>query len=467
MTETRRIHLIGIGGSGLSAIAQVLIERGLTVSGSDRQASTLAERLSGLGASISIGHQAANVAGADLVVRSSAVQDDNVEVLAAQAAGIPVLKRSQFLPDLMSGQTCLAVAGTHGKTTTTAMLAWALHELGRDPSYIIGGVSSDLGGNAHAGTGPEFVIEADEYDRMFLGLAPQAALVASLEYDHPDCYPTPEEYSGAFRSFAGRILPGGLLAVCADDPGAAQLGHDYRKNGGRILRYGLSASGLDCAASDCRPTPNGGYTFQVSALSGRPAPLTVNLRVPGLHNVYNALGVLCLCAGLNLDLSAAAEALGRFHGTGRRFEIRGEVDGVTVVDDYAHHPTEIRVTLTAARARYPGRRVWAVWQPHTYSRTRALAADFAAAFADADRVLVTEIFAAREPAPADGFSARQAAGAIAAHGQAVDFASTLEAVGQLLLDQLRAGDVLVVLSAGDADRLSGQVLTELTARLAG
>jgi UDP-N-acetylmuramate--alanine ligase len=460
------IHLIGIGGSGLSAIATILLERGYRVSGSDRQESPQARRLQEAGARIHYGHRAENIAGADMVVRSSAVRDNNVEVLAAQAAGIPVLKRADFLDQLMADQLPLAIAGTHGKTTTTAMLAWVLTSLGADPSYVIGGVAANLGQNAHAGLGQYFVIEADEYDRMFLGLRPHIAIVTNVEHDHPDCYPTPGDFYQAFQAFTRQIQPGGALVACGEDPGAAQLLAEARSAGLRAVSYGIGLGSFDCCAVNLAPNTSGSLVFDL-VQQGVPVVEQITLQTPGVHNVRNALAVLCVVDLLGFSVEQATQALQEFRGAGRRFDVRGEFGGVTLIDDYAHHPTEIRATLAGARMRYPGRRIWAVWQPHTYSRTRLLFDQFAAAFGDADCVLVTEVYAAREPAPADGFTARQVADAIASSGhkadQSVLFARTLENAVDQIARQLRPGDVILVLSAGDADQINVELADRLSA----
>lgn len=454
------VHLIGIGGSGLSAIARILLESGYTVSGSDRQLSSLALSLQASGVQVSCGHRAENVQGADLVVRSSAISDDNPEVAAALQAGVRVLKRADFLGELLAGRRTIAVAGTHGKTTTTAMIAWILSALGRSPSFIIGGVSANLGTNASAGSGPDFVIEADEYDRMFLGLRPDLAIVTNIEHDHPDCYPTAEDFYAAFREFSGRLVRGGALLACSDDRGAARLLKDASGSGSLALAYGLERwMGHPCpdyCGLELQPNTCGGFDFVFRPPVGD--DVQVSLQVPGQHNVRNALAALAAAGLLELPLTEAARALGEFRGTGRRFELRGEAGGVSVVDDYAHHPTEIRATLAAARARFPGRAIWAVWQPHTYSRTRTLLYEFAAAFGDADHVLVTEVFPAREPDPGD-FSARQVLAAMR-HPDA-HFVPDLAAAAARLNGSLHPGDVLLVLSAGDADQLSGQVLASL------
>ncbi len=448
------VHLIGIGGSGLSAIARLLLESGFSVSGSDRTLSDLAKQLAAAGAPVFTGHAAENIRGADLVVRSSAIPDSNPEVAAALAAGIPVLKRADFLGQLMQGRLGIAVAGTHGKTTTTAMLAWLLTACGEDPSYIIGGVSKNLENNAHAGRGQAFVIEADEYDRMFLGLSPQIAVVTMMEHDHPDCFPTAQDYFDAFAAFVHRLQPGGLLLTSADDPHAPALAAELPA-GCRQLSYGMSLS-ADLRASALTRNAAGGFTFQVIERTGEKVA-EIALGVPGEHNVRNALAAFAVARELSLDLAAAASALARFSGTGRRFDLRGEANGVILIDDYAHHPTEIRATLAAARSRYADRRIWAVWQPHTYSRTLALLPEFKNAFGDADQVIVTAIYAAREQDP--GFSAGQVVAEMP--HPAARYIPALTDVRDTLLAELRPGDVVLVLSAGDADQVSAQVLAAL------
>jgi UDP-N-acetylmuramate--alanine ligase len=453
----KHVHFIGIGGTGLSAMALFLLESGVQVSGSDRQLSPLARQVQAAGGQVFVGHQAEQVLGADLVVRSSAIPGSNVEVRAARQAGIPVYKRADFLKELTSGRQTLAVAGSHGKTTTTAMLAWLLSALGQDPSYIIGGVALNLGGNAHAGEGPFFVIEADEYDHMFLGLRPHLALVTNVEHDHPDFYPTPQEFFQAFVDFVECLEPQGSLLVCSDDPGAERLALLAERMEHTTRRYGLGQA-AEYRARDLVPDA-GGYRFELAG-AFEPAPASpLSLRLPGEHNVRNALGALAAVQELGLPLDVAAAALQEFRGTSRRFELRGEVAGVAVVDDYGHHPTEIQATLAAARSRFPGRPLWVVWQPHTYSRTRTLLERFAFAFDGAAHVLVTEIYAAREEAPKDGFGGEQAARAL--HHPDARFTPRLEDAKGELLANLRPGDVLLVFSAGDADQLSGEVLAAL------
>jgi UDP-N-acetylmuramate--alanine ligase len=453
------IHLIGIGGSGLSAIARLLKEMGYAVSGSDRAETPLLAELRSAGITIGLGHSPQNVSDADLVVRSSAIPDDNVEVAAARAAGIPVLKRANFLSRLMAGKTGIAVAGTHGKTTTTAMLVWLLTALGQEPSFIVGGVLNNLGVNARAGKGKTFVIEADEYDRMFLGLKPVIEVVTNVEHDHPDCYPTPADFQAAFVEFVKLLPPDGVLVACVEDAGANALLAEAGRAGRKAVAYGISDqlsmnSDQWALAKNVKANERGGFSFE--AIVNRQSSI-VNLQVPGSHNVLNALASLVVVSLLGLSLEAAAQALGQFTGTGRRFEVRGEANGIVVIDDYAHHPTEIRATLAAARSRYADRRIWAVWQPHTFSRTQTLFDQFTHAFADADQVIVTEIYAAREPI--QDYSAAQVVQAMP-HLSA-QFIPDLPAVSDYLVSHLRPGDVLLVLSAGDADLVSTQVLAAM------
>jgi len=458
------VHFIGIGGSGLSAIARLLLESGYTVSGSDRALSPFAEEVRKAGATVYVGHHPRNLTGVDWVVRSSAIAEDNVEIKAAQHAGLAVYKRADFLGRLMEDKTGIAIAGTHGKTTTTAMTAWVLSELGRDPSFIVGGVLNDLGVNAHAGKGKTFVIEADEYDNMFLGLKPQIAVVTSIEHDHPDVFPTLESMYHAFEKFVGLLPPEGTLIVCAEDAGATALIPFVRKMGINVISYGVQGdmtinTPYWMQARDVEANERGGYDFTAitNMASKTTASVKVSLQVPGEHNVRNALAVLAIIGVLGLPRKKASQALAKFTGTGRRFELRGEVNGIAIIDDYAHHPTEIRATLAGARARFPNARIWAVWQPHTYSRTRTLFLDFARAFKDADKVIVTEVYAAREPK--QEFTSAEIVSAMP-HLSA-SYIETLSEVTDYLLENLQPGDVVLVLSAGDADEFSTNVLKGL------
>jgi UDP-N-acetylmuramate--alanine ligase len=342
----------------------------------------------------------------------------------------------------------VAVAGTHGKTTTTGMIAQILVGAGRDPSYIAGGPIAALGRSAHAGQDHEFVIEADEYDRMFLGLTPAIEVITNVEHDHPDCYPTFDDLLTVFREFVDRLPAEGWLIACGEDAPAAQLAEAAPHK----WLYGFKPE-LDWHATDVRPNNAGGSDF-IAYQHGQTLGL-VRLRVPGRHNVLNALAALAATHQLSVPFSAAQDALAEFRGVGRRFEVRGEVNGVTIVDDYGHHPTEIKATLAGARARYPGQTIWAVLQPHTYSRTKTLLNEFATAFDDADHVIITAIYASRERDTL-GIN-NQAVVARMKHpdARAID---ALSDVAAYLKANLKPGDVVITFSAGDANKLSTELL---------
>ncbi|MBI3167139.1 MAG: UDP-N-acetylmuramate--L-alanine ligase [Chloroflexi bacterium] len=457
------VHFIGIGGSGLSAIARLLKESGYEVTGSDQSLSSFAADLQNIGVQIFVGHHPRNVSGAEMVIRSSAIKDENPEVQAALQAGIPVYKRSDFLGRLMQNKTGIGIAGTHGKTTTTAMIAWMLYALKRDPSFIAGGTLNNLKVNARAGKGEAFVIEADEYDRMFLGLKPQIEVVTNLEHDHPDCFPTFQDMHSAFESFVDLLPPDGTLIACAEDEGAVTLITHARRKGLSVVSYSIQGemtinSPQWVQARAIKPNEKGGFNFSVMTNMGSMTnAFNVSLQVPGEHNIRNALAALSVAAVMGLPMKRAADALSQFTGTGRRFEVRGEPKGVLLVDDYAHHPTEIRATLAGARARYPERRIWAVWQPHTYSRTQTLLYEFSRAFSDADEVIVTEVYASREAK--QDFSAAEVVSSMP-HTSA-RYGGSLADTKKYLLEHLRFNDVVIVLSAGDADRITADLLKEL------
>jgi UDP-N-acetylmuramate--alanine ligase len=458
------VHFIGIGGSGLSAIARLLLEQGYRVSGSDRVLSPLAVELKTSGVTVFVGHAAENVIGADWVVRSSAIPDDNLEVVAALAAGIPVYKRADFLGCMMEGKDGVGIAGTHGKTTTTAMVAWTLCQLGADPSFIVGGVAQNFGTNARAGKGRAFIIEADEYDHMFLGLKPRFEVITNIEHDHPDIYPTAAEFQAAFFDYIKLIPENGALVISGEDKACIEVAASARQMGKRVVGYRIAENqkteaGEWILAQNVMDNTLGGFTFNaITRLQSGPNYISgIQLRVPGLHNVRNALATLGVAGLMGYNLQDAAQALSEFKGTARRFEIKGEANGVIVIDDYAHHPTEIRATLDAARARYPAKRICAVWQPHTYSRTQTLFDDFSAAFGEADETIVSEVYAAREPK--QDFSAEKVVEAM--NDPSAHFIPTLSEIRDYLLDHLKPGDVLIVMSAGDADRVSAEVLARL------
>ncbi len=453
------IHLIGIGGTGLSAIARVLLERGYRVSGSDLEYSELADSLLQAGALIHTGHEAENVRGADIVIRSSAVPDDNVEVQEARERDIPVVKRAEFLPRLTEGQKLIAVAGSHGKTTTTAMLSWILMELDQDPSFIVGGVVENLHTNARAGNGEYFVIEADEYDEMFLGLEPEVTVVTNVEYDHPDYYATPQDFEQAFRAFVGRLKSGGSLVLCAEDPGARDLRHEVDLDQD-VYFYGFDNPDFNYMARNLQRQDDGGYRFDFyTADIAMELFQQVQLGIPGEHNVLNALAALGVVDVLGLSVERATAALADFQGSGRRFDIRGKYAGVVIVDDYAHHPTEIRTTIRAAKDRYPEQDVWVVWQPHTYSRTLTLQDGFSTCFQEAEHVVVTAVYPSREEKP-EGFSMPEIVRDID-HGD-ISYQAEFEAARSYLVSRLAEGDVVLIFSAGDAVDLSADLARTLS-----
>lgn len=462
-----RVHLVGLGGAGMSGLARALLDLGLAVSGSDRQASAELEALAAEGVRTFVGHAAEQLdADCRLVVRSPAVPDDNPELAAARAAGIPIAKRAVLLGALVDGRIGLAVAGTHGKTTSSGLLASVLERAGLAPSFFVGGGLPDLGTNARLGAGAHLVYEADEYDRSFLHGHPALAIVTNVEHDHPDIYPTLDEVEAAFAAFAERVRPGGRLIVNAASPGALRVAERARASRAdlRVETYYVEGDPAppagtrpDWLASNLVQTPEG-TQFEV-----RHADLSLGsfrLRLPGRHNVGNALAVIAAAAeGLGVDRAALGEALAAYRGAERRFSLLGRAAGVELVDDYAHHPTEIRATLEAARARFPGRFLVAVVQPHTYSRVALLAGDFAAALGQPDRVILTPVYAAREPFDPAGASERIAEalpGAVLAAG--LDEAAALAAL------EAKPGAVLLFLGAGDIPRASRACLRLLRRR---
>lgn len=446
---SQKVHLIGIGGAGISAIAKVLHGRGEEVTGSDMDRSIYAAALEKDGIQIAYEHRAENVVGASLVVASSAIPEQNVELVHAMELGIPIQHRDAFLRELTAGSETIAVAGTHGKTTTTALIAWLLTQTGRDPTVIVGGMMTDFNSNARVGKGPHFVIEADEYDRAFLGLQPKVAVVTNVEHDHPDCYPTEADFQAAFQSFVDQVEE--CLIICGDDEGARRL----QPGSARKITYGFS-EGLDWQAAEIRSNPAGGSDFLV--IKGGETMGLSRTRLPGEHNVKNTLAALAVVDHLGVAFKKASEALTEFHGVERRFEVLGEAKGVVVIDDYAHHPTEIRATLQAARERFPEQELWAVFQPHTYSRIRTLLNEFSQAFTDADRVIILDVFAAREAVDPD-FSGEAISERI--EHRDVRFIPGVDDAVQVLQDEVRENSVVITLSAGDGNQVGRLLLEKL------
>jgi len=447
----QRLHLVGIAGAGMSAIARVLCLRGHVVTGSDLQANALTHDLEALGARVYIGHRAEQVGDAELVMISSAIPVHNIEVRAARDRGIPVLERRGFMQALLAGYRTIAVAGTHGKTATAAMAAHVLSGAGLDPSYIVGGVLANTGHNAEAGSGDCFVIEADEYERMFLGLHPRVAVVTSIEMDHPDCFADLDEMRSAFVAFAAQVQPGGLAVACGDD---AQVRLALAEAGAPALYYGEGEAN-EARVLDITARGAEGLRFSL-ALAGESA--YCELALSGRHNAFNASAALLAARAVGVPLERGAALLAEYRGVQRRTELKGEAGGVVVVDDYAHHPTQIRATLAAMRQRYPGRRVLALFQPHTYSRTRALFAEYTASFAEADVVLVLDVYRARAKEQAT-VGAAELVRALA-HGSA-HHTPTLGEAEAWLVDQVHPGDIVVTLGAGDGYLVGERLLRRL------
>ena len=447
-----RFHVVGIGGMGMSAVARLLMARGDTVSGSDRGDWPLARALAADGATVATAFSPDNVAGADVVVRASAYGDANPEVAAAHAAGIPVWKREDAWRELGRGKRVVAVAGTHGKSTTTALAWTALRAGGLDPSLICGAVLRDLGTNAYAGRGDILVIEADEYDRAFLALEPEVAIVTNVEHDHIDVFPTEDDVRKAFARFVAGIVRGGWLVACADDPGAAALAarRDVDLAGRQVATYGTSPdAGYRVVELVQRPD---GMSFDLAGPFEVPIP--VSMRLAGTHNARNAAGVIAAADALGIPAIAAAKSFATFNGTERRLEEIGSVRGITVVDDYAHHPTEIRASVEAVRARTKGR-VIVLFQPHTPSRLRAFFDDFAAALRTADDRVVAETFSSAREA-ADSRAGAKELAARSGGSYVVD----AESAAHALAERARPGDLVLVLGAGDI-RPAGVRLLEL------
>jgi UDP-N-acetylmuramate--alanine ligase len=457
-----RVHFAGIGGAGMSGIARIMLARGTQVSGSDSAASPVLDTLAGLGAKVHVGHAADNLGDADTLVVSSAIRDDNPELDEARRRGLRILHRAAALAAVMDGRRVIAVTGTHGKTTTTSMLATILLETGAAPGYAIGGTLAAAGTNAADGGGPDFVAEADESDGSFLMYRPAAAVITNIEADHLDNYGTPEAYRESFGRFIRGIAPGGLLITCADDPGAVQLADTARGLGLRVRTYGES--------------PDADYRVSGIAAAGMETAFTVTvgegpfgitefdlvIGVPGRHNALNAAAAFATVVELGTGPERAAAALRAYRGAARRMEPKGEIAGVRVLDTYAHHPTELAADLRAARdlAGESGR-VVAVFQPHLYSRTRIFAAEFGAALGLADVPVVLDVYAARED-PEPGVTGQLVADAVPG-GKARYVPSLADAPG-VVAALARPGDVVLTMGAGDVTRLGPVICEELAAR---
>ena len=445
------VHFVGVGGIGMSGLARILSSWGYRVTGSDAFPSELVTSLQDEGISVAIGHSAiANASTADLVVATAALHDTNPEVHAAIGNAVPVIKRAELLGLLANERTCVAVAGSHGKSTTSGMLVSAMTTLGLDPSYAVGAVVGTSGVNAAPGNGSAMVVEADEYDYSFLWLRPDFAVITNVDYDHPDLFPDQAAYDRAFIRFATGLKPDGVLVINQLDPGIARIEPELRDVCGRMVTISASDSSdwRICGSSVTSPA---GQTVQL------------DLQVPGRHNIQNATCALAVLDAMSVEISAASQALSTFTGVGRRFDLKGEVAGITIVDDYAHHPNEIEATIAAARERFPGRRLVVTFQPHTYSRSRALLELFADALSKADVAVVLDIYPARETdtlgVSAADIIERISGGVALAGGKPADSVVRLAGIAQ-------AGDVVLTMGAGDITLVGPALVDALNGRTA-
>ena len=455
-TDPRPVHFVGIGGAGMSALGELVVRQGVVISGCDSNPAGASD-LVALGVSVATGHDAAHCAGARAVVYSSAIPLDHPELARARALGLPVIRRAEALADAVRGGRLVGIAGTHGKTTTTVMTTDALASAGLNPTGIVGGRVSAWQGNLRRGGSDVFVVEADEYDRSFLALDPEVAVVTNVEADHLDIY---RDLADVHETFARYVSRATYLIVCADDPGANSLPAPHTA---QVVQYGIDAPSARLTARDVRV--EAGTTVFAAWYDGRLCG-EVCLQVPGAHNVRNALAALAVGLVWGKSVEAMAPGLATFGGVERRFQRLGEAGGVAVIDDYAHHPTEIRATLAAARSAYPGRRIVVAFQPHLFTRTRDFADEFGEALAGADLVLLTGIYAARED-PIAGVtsdlvvnSIRLAGGNLSWHGDRADLANAL-------LNVVRPGDVVLTVGAGDITRTGGELLARLGRHDAG
>ena len=451
----KKIHFIGIGGSGMSGLARIALSDGITVSGSDSKDSTVLSALAALGATVYSHHAAENVAGADVVIYSTAIASSNPEMSYAVERSIPILTRAQALAQLMVGTKSIAVAGTHGKTTTSSMLTVALQACGTDPSFAIGGTLMASGANAHRGTGQYFVAEADESDGSFIEYKPLSAIITNIEHDHVDFFHTPQEVTAAFANFAATISSDGFLIYCADDEGSRKLG--VQSHPFTTVSYG-EHEGADLRIDQIALLPMGSSARVI--WHGRTVG-TLELQVPGHHNVLNAAACIAMGLSLGEPIHQLLAGLHSFRGAGRRFELKATEHGIRIIDDYGHHPTEISVTLDAAR-RYAGDgRVLVIFQPHRYSRTQAFLSEFATSLDKADDVTLLEIYAASEK-PIPGISAEL----IAEKMQHGHFIPNFALAAERMIELAKPGDVIITLGAGDVNSLAPIIAEGLHKRFA-
>jgi len=460
--KIQRIHFVGIGGIGMSGIAEVLLNLGYKVSGSDLKSSAVTQRLASLGADVFEGHRPENIAGADVVVASSAIVPDNPEISEAHALHIPVIQRAEMLAELMRLKYGIAIAGMHGKTTTTSMVAAVLAGGGLDPTVVVGGRVDALGSNARLGKSQYLVAEADESDRSFLKLSPILAVVTNIDREHMDCYRNMRNVKRAFLDFMDRVPFYGMVVVCNDDPLLRRMLPQIQR---RAVTYG-TRRGSDFHIKpgksvrnpgDYRPISLFDVTFKQKALG------EFRLHVPGLHNILNATAAIAVGVGLDINVDQIRTALENFRGVDRRFQLRGEASGVTVIDDYGHHPTEVRATLAAAR-QCGFRKIHVVFQPHRYTRTQLLMDEFAHAFRDADTLFILDIYAASEP-PIEGITGEALAQHIQEAGEhEARYAPSFAAAAEAVVAAAHEGDMILTLGAGTVSQLGPMILEKLQAQ---
>ncbi|MEO8457920.1 MAG: UDP-N-acetylmuramate--L-alanine ligase, partial [Chloroflexota bacterium] len=459
-----RVHLIGVGGVHMSGIAQILRHRGHTVSGSDLTLSPLTQKVEALGVTVHpAGHRAANVGDPDLVVYTSAAHEDNPELIEARHRGIRTIKRAEMVAWLQEGKQVIAIAGAHGKTTTSSLIAYMLWRAGKAPTFMIGGEVRDLATNAMPGEGDQFVVEADEYDRAFLNYHPYVAVITNIEPDHLDIYGSFEELERTFDQFLAQIDTPGYLVACTDSPSVrASLSRrqallptvgDDTFYPVRVVSYGLTSADSDYSAEDISTKGVDGLSFVVTFRKQRWGKMTTHLA--GAHNVANSLAAVAVGEILGLTKAQITDAIGDFRGATRRFELVGEAAGATIMDDYAHHPTEIQATLSAAKGRFPGRRIVILFQPHTYTRTTYLLDEFRTCFGEADALYIADTYAAREE-PSAGMDARALAAEV--RSPKATYAGPVLEAAKLVAAELRSGDVFFTVGAGDVDKAGPEVL---------
>ena len=452
-----KIHFIGVGGAGMSGIARIMLAKGFSISGSDKSESAMLTSLKALGAEIFIGHASQNLGDAQMVIISSAINESNAELLAAKAKGLPIIARATALAWLMSESTSVAIAGTHGKTTTTAMLTVALQSAGLDPSFAIGGTINTAGTNAHSGTGTIFVAEADESDGSFLAYKPTGAIVTNIELDHVDHFPNEDAVFAVFEQFVSSIKQGGFLVACGDDAGVNNLLKRIKRTDLQIYLYGKGTSN-DFRIDKIHLAPKG--SSSVVSSTGRKVG-ELNLAVAGEHNLLNGLAAFAAASALGAAETKVLDGLASFTGTKRRFELKGEVGGVKVIDDYGHHPTEVNVTLTTAKNLAQAGRVIVIFQTHRYSRTAAFATQFSTSLALADFTYLLEVYAASEK-PLPGVSSLLIAKAM--NPQQVKFEPSMIEVVNEVVAMAKSGDVILTLGAGDVSSLGEPILQALANR---